>query len=68
MYKWNSRKFSARLTGNFLISFGSPFIGTQVFLDAGIQQSLFIATFSSLFVMILIAGRELLQYADSKAN
>ena len=67
MYKWNSRKFTARLTGNFLISFGSPFIGVQIFLDAGIRQSLLIAVFSSLLVIVLIAGRELLQYADSKS-
>ena len=68
MYKWNSRKFFARLAGNFLISFGSPFVGTQILLDVEIIQSLFIATFSSSFVIILIAGRELLQYADSNKS
>lgn len=67
MYKWNSRKFTARLTGNFLISFGSPFIGTQVFLRSEIHESLLIAVFSSLLVIVLIAGRELTQYADSKS-
>jgi hypothetical protein len=67
MYKWHSRKFFARLAGNFLISFGSPFVGVQIFLDIGIRQSLFIAIFSSLFVITLIAGREILQYADSKS-
>jgi len=67
MYKWNSRKFTARLTGNFLISFGSPLIGTQVILRTEIQESLLIALFSSLLVIVLIAGRELTQYADSKS-
>jgi hypothetical protein len=68
MYKWNSRKFTARLTGNFLISFGSPFVGVQVFLNADFAESLFISVFSSSIVMILVAGRELLQYADSKTS
>jgi hypothetical protein len=68
MYKWHSRKFFARLGGNFLISFGSPFAGTQIFLDIGFLQSLFIAIFSSLFVITLIAGREILQYADSNKS
>lgn len=66
MYKWNSRKFSARLGGNFLISFGSPFIGVQMILGASIEESLLVGVFSSSIIMILVAGRELLQYADSK--
>ncbi len=68
MYKWNSRKFTARLGGNFLISFGSPFLGVQVLLGATIKESLLVGIFSSLIIMIFVAGRELLQYADSKAN
>lgn len=68
MYKWSSKKFTARLIGNFLISFGSPFIGTQVWLTATIQESIIISTFSSSIVMILIAGRELIQYADAKSD
>lgn len=55
---WNWQKAYGRLTGNFLISFGTPLLASGL-ITQELTQSITIAIFSATVVTIIAAGKML---------
>lgn len=51
------RRAFMRVTGNFLISFATPLVGTQAILQPEFIQSIYVALVSSSIVTIIVVGQ-----------
>jgi len=62
------KRFLARVTGNFLISFLSPLVGANIILNVEFVYTIYLSLISAFIVTGLVIGRELEKYGTFKAN
>jgi len=56
------KRFTARVIGNFLISFLSPLVGANIILNVDFLHTIYLSLISSFIVTGLVIGRELERY------
>jgi len=62
---WNWKKAYGRLTGNFLISFGTP-LSASALITQDWQESIMIAAFTAAVVTVIATGKMLDDWSRTK--